>query len=513
MTIAIANVSPQGTSTFKSLKVSAPTGIKFKSISPIASPFTATVAVDPVNGAFITVDSILPPVKPFDPVVGTIYISFKVDVACTFAGGNFTANVYTGSGFTGQQFDLSTPSNPTLNVGSPCTATLNGTANPSAGGQISCTNGFYGSTNASCTATVNNYWRFTGFTGDCLSSSGLVCTVSNSTNPMTSNKSVVANFAANALTVTPPSTAYVGTAFSVPVTYNGPNPASVSLAWNCTPSASGSQTVPAPSSSPVNFSVTLNKAGSCTFTASTPSDYPSATATTAVNVYTGSLGCTYPSDKGGDLNPAELKTYVKETDQGKWGLLRGNNKPLSDACAPVDYTFELDVMSTPQTSKFIVPDPTVSHQGIAAKYVVVWGRFDVIDDGANIWASKRPKMSWGIPNPVAGTDDFVPALPCVLDPDNPDLAGTYANGFTSVPTGDLDKLLPTIPAVLPFTNFNANYYPQYMVGKKAKMCVAQHGWTAVGTDASNPLDTSTYPVMVQMWTSVIDQADGFMNLE
>jgi hypothetical protein len=35
----------------------------------------------------------------------------------------------------------------------------------------------------------------------------------------------------------------------------------------------------------------------------------------------------------------------------------------------------------------------------------------------------------------------------------------------------------------------------------------------VGTDAANPLDTTSDPATVQVWTSVIDQGDGFMNLE
>ena len=39
------------------------------------------------------------------------------------------------------------------------------------------------------------------------------------------------------------------------------------------------------------------------------------------------------------------------------------------------------------------------------------------------------------------------------------------------------------------------------------MCIAQQGWTAVGKD-----DPSG-PTLVQYWTRVIDQGDGFMSLD
>lgn len=336
---------------------------------------------------------------------------------------------------------------------------------------------------------------------------------------------VSATFAANTLSFTEPTSASIAPPpLSVAVTYNGPPPASVTLAWNCIPaSGSGSQTVTAPTSSPVNFSVAFTKNGTCTLTASAP-NYTSFTSA-AFPVYTGDLGCDSTNRKGGTLNPSALVTYVKKDDQGKWGLIRGNNKEVTDPiCAVVPYVFDLDVMNTPQTSKFIVPDFSITGQKVSVKYTVVWGRFDVVGDASNIWASKRPKVSWGIASPVAGTNDFVPALPCVLDPDNPDLASTYPNGFASVSTADMDKLLPKIPDLPPFSDlYNASTcancikgnpnYPQYQPGQKAKMCIAQQGWTATGSDATDPLDVSVDPATVQIWTSVIDQGDGYMNLE
>ncbi len=67
---------------------------------------------------------------------------------------------------------------------------------------------------------------------------------------------------------------------------------------------------------------------------------------------------------------------------------------------------------------------------------------------------------------------------------------------------DLAGLLPVIPNVAPFNT--APYSTYYPVGTKAKMCVAQQGWTAVGKD----IDGIT--PLVRYWTKVIDQGDGFM---
>jgi len=339
------------------------------------------------------------------------------------------------------------------------------------------------------------------------------------TGSITQACTVSATFAANTLTVTLPN-AYINTPFDVSVAYDGAAPANLNLSWTCSSGDTGSQTKSSPpASSPTTFSVTLTKYDSCTFTAS-DSNYASGSASLAT-VYTGDLGCTDSTRKAGTLDPSALKTYVQATDQGKWGLLRGSNKPNSDSCVPVPYIFELDVLSPRQQSRFIVPDPSVApKQGVSAKYTVVWGRFDVVGDASNIWGSKRPNVSWGIANPVAGSNDFVPALPCVMDPDNPDLKVStstpyYPNGFVSVPTADLDKLLPVIPDVAPFNTYSATdtRHSQYKYDgiKKAKMCIAQQGWTATGTDESNPL-TGT-PTTVQIWTSVIDQGDGYMNLE
>ena len=66
--------------------------------------------------------------------------------------------------------------------------------------------------------------------------------------------------------------------------------------------------------------------------------------------------------------------------------------------------------------------------------------------------------------------------------------------------------MPMLPDVAPFID---NPYEQYRYDgtRKAKMCVAQQGWTAVGTD------TISGNTLIQYWTNVIDLSDGFMSLD
>jgi hypothetical protein len=202
---------------------------------------------------------------------------------------------------------------------------------------------------------------------------------------------VSAAFAANSLTVTAPVTVDVNAPFSVAVAYDGPVPTSVGLAWTCSPTGAGSLTSTQTASSPVNFSsVTLTSAAACKFTA-TASNYLDGKANVVAGA-TGTLGCLSTNRNGGTLDPSALKTYVKASEQGQWGLVRGSNKD-SEGCVVVPYIFTVDPVSNPQIAKFIAPDSSVTpFQKISAKYTVVWGRFDVIDDGANIWASKRPRL-------------------------------------------------------------------------------------------------------------------------
>jgi hypothetical protein len=203
---------------------------------------------------------------------------------------------------------------------------------------------------------------------------------------------------------------------------------------------------------------------------------------TAVN---GTLGCdesnNYASSGGLDPNdevPASL-------DPG-WGLRRGPNwDGPTPPCVLVGYIVTLD-----QTNNILslIWDKTTG-QKAAFKYVVVWPKVKV-DGGATAgWTQKRPNVSWGTTNtPVAGTNDYVPALACVGD----DL--TFGQ-----------NLLPIIPNVPPF-DAASNPQAQYLYDgtNTAKMCVAQQGFASdgkVGTD-----------IYVIYWDKIVDEADGWVGL-
>ena len=138
----------------------------------------------------------------------------------------------------------------------------------------------------------------------------------------------------------------------------------------------------------------------------------SAVAPTTFSLYGGTLGCTYPTNIVGDLDPNLDAAYTQKKLQGKWGLIRGNNKEGGDPCLDVPYTFTLNVgdpfanppeIISPQTASFIVPtSPPFGTQKVAVQYVVVWGRVAVntaalADKG---WTAKRPKLSWGFASPT-----------------------------------------------------------------------------------------------------------------
>ena len=191
------------------------------------------------------------------------------------------------------------------------------------------------------------------------------------------------------------------------------------------------------------------------------------------------------------------------------GTDSGEEQASGDACIDVPYTFTLDIGSTPQTASFIVPSaPPFGSQKVAVQYVVVWGRVAVnpatfADPG---WTAKRPNLSWGFASPVIGADppQYVPALACVLDPLQDPLV-TGSKYFEDVASADLESLMPILPNVTPFSTSPYEQY-QYNGTRKAKMCIAQQGWTSVGTDGAGN-------TLLQYWANVIDLSDGFMSLE
>jgi len=186
---------------------------------------------------------------------------------------------------------------------------------------------------------------------------------------------------------------------------------------------------------------------------------------------TGVLGCGSGTNTGGDLDPTADNAFIGTPD---WGLVRGPNTD-GGTCALVPYTFNL--AEDENIASFLAikgdQDPSV-------EYVVIW---PPIAAGGNI-PTTPPQVSWGVANPFYPGPDYVPALACLSD----DL---------SQPT----TIMPDIPDIEPFHS-QRDAYPQYkyVLGLKAKMCVAQEGWTSIGGG------------FIQRWTKIIDQSDGYVKL-
>jgi len=187
---------------------------------------------------------------------------------------------------------------------------------------------------------------------------------------------------------------------------------------------------------------------------------------------TGVLGCGSGTNTGGDLDPTADNAFIGTPD---WGLVRGPNTD-GGTCALVPYTFNL--AEDENIASFLAikgdQDPSV-------EYVVLWDPVPV----SGGFPTTQPLVSWGIANPVynqppAASPDYVPALACLSDNLN-----------------DPASIMPTIPDIEPY---HSSAVPQYGPNQQAKMCVAQEGWTAIGNG------------MVQHWTKIIDQSDGYVKL-
>ncbi len=199
-------------------------------------------------------------------------------------------------------------------------------------------------------------------------------------------------------------------------------------------------------------------------------------------IFGGNLGCTNDNifatgnvlSDGTVYDPLLDSAFVGTPG---WGLRRAPNTDGSD-CILVDYTFTLDPdnrIASLIYDKSAGPPPQ-NHASF--EYVIVWPPVSVDSNG---WAGKQPLLSWGTTSPPVFPADYALGLACVTDM-----------------LSDGSAVMPVIPDAAPY-----NMYPpssQYYTGQKAKMCVAQQGWTPVGGG------------LIQYWTKVIDQADGWVTL-
>ena len=318
-----------------------------------------------------------------------------------------------------------------------------------------------------------------------------ITTAARTDSKVTANQTVTATFVLNTSQISSSKTSAVvgpdattpGPSFSVTVKLI-PSPADgtqVTLAATgatCPtlgPGAALSATTVSGSATFANLAFT-GVAGTCTLTGKA-TGYPDAVLTPFVVYAAGDLNCNsanYPTSAGtgttnGPLDPDADAAYVG--DPLSWGLRRYTNLNAVDCTGnPVNYTLTTGIdpgNSKPATN--MTYDKGSPPQEGNFKYVIVWPSQPI-----SAWPELRPEVAWVI---IGGVPQYVPGLACLSDN----------------PLDPPSAIMPIIPNVPPFTG-NADYPP----GTAAKMCIAQVGWTPVGSG------------LVQFWTKVIDQSDGFV---
>jgi len=545
------NISPDtGNSSVKSFKLFAPTGGGITITAPasgnnvnLGGGYTATIQN---NGSSIYVSNIQLPLKPFGPA---LVLNMTVNVACTAAGGSWTTQgqVWNGAGFTGQTFTQQNPSflTPTINPGcafftfatSPAsvnspsytiTATFKNTSasanlnsaqvtaptgitisggtasnggSVSVSGQVVSVQGgsavapgaslvltLTATTAPSCTGAAAASWSNAhAYSGPSLGGTELILQTSPYPTTSVNASSCTLSF------VSPPSGVAQNTPFALTVhVAGGTGSPSVTIAATGTgcPALSGTLTQNAPVGSDTAFSgLSFNGTGSCTVTASATNYNNSQAILTSFKVLAGTLAC-----DGGTgfsvpqttppLDPAPGNAFPPTDGQTGWALIRGWNTGGVGDCGPdIPYTFTLD--TTTRTAIF-TEESLGQHPSV--EYIILWGAVSASGDP---FGGKQPCVSWGVADPQfpATPDqygcglDYVPGLACLTD--------------------DLDignAAMPTIPDVAPFTG---NSHSQYLPNQKAKVCIAQHGFTS-GTGAA--VGSIVY------WTKVIDQSDTGIRL-
>ncbi|MCC7114772.1 MAG: hypothetical protein IT520_10365 [Burkholderiales bacterium] len=472
-----------GNSSFNSLSLTVPTGWSI----PATASVTASRGNVTLNAARtqITVNDINLPTGAGQSMFVTVS-AVTGTATCAQQSGTWSAQPWTGSSVgSGQTFQLkngtSFPSTTLL----ACSFTVTGS--PAANVTPTPQTKSYNET-ATFTVTAPAGSHTTGASGCGGSLAGSTFT----TGPITANCTVTASFAPNTMTVVTPDPVYAdGNPFNVSVTLEGPI-VPVSLGSTC-PGFTITGSSESGSTTTFTAKVTAVPAGgSCSVSASA-ADYP--TTLKSFTVFGGTLGCTSTTNKGGNLDPGLDLAYVNVPPD--WGLIRGNNKDGGD-CVVVPYTFTLDTTVTPQKASFIVPPGT--GQAVSAQYIVVWKAITVLSaaDPNAFWTIVRPKLAWKTDS--SGNPIYIPALSCVVDPDDFSLVKNVI--YTGGPPYTFEDLKPTIPNTADFTPTAATY----PIGSKANMCISQLGWTSVGKDSSGN-------TLVQYWTKVIDLGDGFMSLD
>ena len=275
------------------------------------------------------------------------------------------------------------------------------------------------------------------------------------------------------------------------------DPSAAGLTWEITPAATVTPGTPTCAAGVCTFpNMTIDGTAGVTYALTAKTTFYGNAGPASFLMWGGTLECN-------DIVGSNLTTEVDVTkdwsypqgsalpvQNGGWSLVRGPNKPLGPvACTgPVPYTFTLDTSSSKQTASFLVPSG--EQQKVSAQYVIVWKPVKSSAATTEGWFNARPGLAWKTngSGPI-----YMPALPCLADP--PDLRSYM---------GTLDDLMPMIPNIAPYNQ--EPLLSAYGVGVKAKMCVSQHGWTAIGPADANGTDT-----LIQSWDKVLDLHDGYVS--
>jgi len=448
VTAKFENVSPDGNSTFKSLKLYVPSnsGITITGAS-IPAGFTGIATIRDAAGTIVSegtsvwVDVINLPVKPFGPAFP---LALTVKVSCDATGGSWSTfkqgkdQVWTGTGWGGQNFAYNT-------------------------GNLS-----------------------TGVSGSC-------------------NKLSFANQPNNALANTQITTTPFNTPAGNDVTVTAKNNGSpvpnvlVSVA-SVACSITGSATTDV--NGVADFSGLKSTAGTsvtgCTLTA-TATNFPDSAPSNSFAIsagYPGVLGCTSGTNTAGDLGSLVL-TQSGFEGAATWGLVRGNNwNP--ETCTLVPYIFTFD--GTTGVSSFTVDNAIKGAQKISAEYVLLFNPVSI-----SAWPTFHPVVAW--PS-AAGTfghsgtatpdypEDYVPALACLDD--------NYIGANVLPLISSAGTFAPDYATAAGYGN------SQYGTAQTAMMCIANTGWTSMilpnAFFTSPPFAPGAY---IQPWFKIIDRSDGF----
>jgi len=463
-----------GNSSFNSLELTVPPGWSIPATAvPTSSRGTATVNA---TRTVVTVNGINLPTGAGQFMTVTIPAATGT-AACGAQSGQWSAQPWTGSSVgSGQTFRIK-GTFPSTTIPSACYTVL---GSPAANVTPTPQTKLPGQT-ATFTVTPPSLSRTLSASSD--TCGGLLVGNTFTTGPVNSNCTVTAIFASNTLSISTPALAIAGTPFDVTVNLSGPTPVTVTLGSTCGYSGAGAKAAAANATS-VTFTGTVANPGTCSFSATAP-DYNPAPVVSGFPVYSGILNCGQKAGTSTSIDISNDWSYPQGTsiDPG-WSLIRGVNKDGA-VCEQVPFTFSQNTTSDPQTASFIVPPSVIATQKVAAAYVVVWAPVPT----SQAWIAKRPKLAWKVDG--GGAPIYMPALACVTDPID----------FSTVPQAGLDALLPVIPNASPYNQ--EPLLSAYGVNVKAKMCVAQQGWTSLGPPSGGE-------TLVQNWTKVIDQGDGFM---